>query len=131
MNLRTVNMTLFFVFCGVVMASSVYAGDTASGLQAIAVNTGLNQVATVNSAIGNVIGFALAFSGILFFGLSLYGGITWMTAAGNQDNVHKGLKILLTAIAGLIVVLSAYAITQFVFSNANAQSSTPAAQTAP
>lgn len=102
---------------GLFVVSPVHAGETAAGLQAIAGQTGLNEVGNVNTAIGNVIGVALAFSGILFFGLSLYGGITWMTAAGNQENVKKGLKILLTAIAGLLVVLSAYAITSFVFEN--------------
>lgn len=119
------------LFMGVfTLVLPAYAGDTAAGLQAIAANTGLSQVGSVNTAIGNVIGVALAFSGILFFGLSIYGGITWMTAAGNQENVKKGLKILLTAIAGLLVVLSAYAITSFVFENTGT-TVTSASQTSP
>jgi len=109
--------SLAVLMLGLFVVSPAHAGETAAGLQAVASQSGLTEVRSVNTAIGNVIGVALAFSGILFFGLSLYGGITWMTAAGNQENVRKGLKILLTAIAGLLVVLSAYAITSFVFEN--------------
>ncbi|MBI4811909.1 hypothetical protein HY798_00435, partial [Candidatus Falkowbacteria bacterium] len=38
---------------------------------------------------GQVIGAGLAFIGILFFILMIYGGILWMTAQGNEQQVTK------------------------------------------
>jgi hypothetical protein len=38
----------------------------------------------------------------------------WMTAAGSEEQIKKAKQILAAAIVGLIIVLSAYAITQFI-----------------
>ena len=40
-----------------------------------------------------------------------------MTAAGNAERVDKAKTILTAASMGLVIVLSAYAITKFVFSS--------------
>lgn len=124
---RTFFCLFFAIILALLLPLSASAENLTSGaLTGVAAGTGLSKVSSVNAAIGNVIGAALAFSGVLFFILALYGGITWMTAAGNQDNVKKGLKILLSAIFGLIVILSAYAITRFVFQAAGPQVNDPA-----
>ncbi len=102
-------------FSMLVFPTFVFAGSTADALRGVAQDSQLAEVTSVNVAIGNIIGVALAFSGILFFVLALYGGITWMTAAGNQENVKKGLKILLSAIFGLIVILSSFALVRLIF----------------
>ena len=64
--------------------------------------------------LGSVIGAALSFIGILFFVLMIYGGITWMTAAGNQQQIDKAKNLIISAIIGLIIVMAAYAITSFI-----------------
>jgi hypothetical protein len=64
--------------------------------------------------IGQVIGAALSFIGILFFGLMIYGGFLWMTARGNEQKVEKAKELIIAAVIGLIIVMSAYAITAFV-----------------
>lgn len=64
--------------------------------------------------IGTIIGAALSFIGILFFVLIIYGGITWMTAAGNENQISKAKSLIISAIIGLIIVLAAYAITSFI-----------------
>ena len=58
----------------------------------------------------------LAWLGVLFLGLAIYSGITWMTAQGNDQKVEKAKNILIASISGLIVVLAAYAISYFVVS---------------
>jgi len=63
---------------------------------------------------GEVIGMILSFVGVIFLALVIYGGITWMTAGGNDQKVEKAKTIIIDATIGLIIVLSAYAITSFI-----------------
>ncbi len=65
--------------------------------------------------VGSVIGIALSFVGVVFFLLILYAGFLWMTAFGNEEKVTTSKSIMEHAVIGLIIVLSAYAISQFVF----------------
>jgi len=78
-------------------------------------HTNLN-IGGLEGLVGNIIQTVLSFVGILFLLLMIYGGYTWMTAAGNEEKVSKGRKLITQAIIGLIVVLAAYAITWFVMS---------------
>jgi cbb3-type cytochrome oxidase subunit 3 len=64
--------------------------------------------------IGSVIGAILSFIGVLFFILMIYGGITWMTAAGNQQQIDKAKNLIISAVIGLIIVMAAYALTSFI-----------------
>lgn len=58
----------------------------------------------------------LAWLGVAFLGLIIYGGIVWMTAQGNDQKVEKAKNIIIAAISGLVVVSLAYAISFFVVS---------------
>lgn len=72
---------------------------------------------TVPEVIGKVVGVGLSLVGLVFFGLTLYAGFRWMIAMGNTEDVEKAKETLIAAIIGLVIVLAAYAITSFVFSN--------------
>ncbi len=67
-----------------------------------------------STIIGKVVGSALAFVGILFLILMIYGGITWMMARGNEQEVTKAKDLIIAAVIGLVIVLSAYAITAYI-----------------
>lgn len=64
--------------------------------------------------IGKIVGAGLAFIGVLFFILMIYGGLTWMTARGNEQEVTKAKELIYSAVVGLIIVLAAYAITAYI-----------------
>ena len=64
--------------------------------------------------IGKVVGAGLAFIGVLFFILMIYGGLTWMMARGNEQDVTKAKELIQAAVIGLIIVLAAYAITAYI-----------------
>lgn len=68
----------------------------------------------LTDTIGLLIGVLLGFLGVVFLILIIYAGLLWMTAAGNPDSVKKAKDILLNSIIGLIILLSAYAISSFV-----------------
>ena len=67
----------------------------------------------INTRLGLFI--TLAFIGTIFLILIIYSGIQWMTAGGNEEKVEKSKKRIINAVIGLIVILSAYIITTFVY----------------
>lgn len=64
--------------------------------------------------IGRIINVVLGFLGILLLVYILYAGFLWMTAGGNEDNVKKAKAMIKNAIIGLIIVVAAFAISNFV-----------------
>ena len=81
-----------------------------------AVDAMLSQFGVVTSlpgAIGKFIGAGLAFLGVIFLILIIYGGFSWMTARGNEQEVTKAQGLIQQAVIGLIIVLMAYAVTAF------------------
>ncbi len=67
----------------------------------------------------NVIQWALGFLGLVAVIMILWGGITWMTSAGNEEKVRKAKEILRAAIIGLIVILLSWALVTFVVGQTN------------
>lgn len=74
----------------------------------------------VEPIIGTVIQTALSLLGIIFVILMIYGGYLWMTAKGNEEQVTKAKNVIIAAITGLVIVISAYAISYFVISKISA-----------
>jgi hypothetical protein len=72
---------------------------------------------SLTNTIGDLIAILLGFLGVIFLILIIYAGLLWMTAAGNEDKVKKAQGILMSSVIGLIILLSAYAISFFVISN--------------
>ena len=61
-----------------------------------------------------VVNIMLGFIGIIAVIIILLGGFKWMTAAGNEDQISSGNKIMGAGLVGLVIVLAAYAIAAFV-----------------
>ena len=68
-----------------------------------------------NTLIGKVINGALGIVGSIALAMFIYGGLTWMTAAGNNEKTQKGKDILIWATLGLIVIFSSASILSFIF----------------
>ena len=76
----------------------------------------LGVSADLGTSIATVIKTILALVGTIFLILTIYAGIMWMTAQGEDEKVTKALNMIRSAIVGLVIVMSAYAITYFVTS---------------
>jgi hypothetical protein len=89
------------------------------GLDAVANPTDaqidLKRFTDIPTIVGRVLGAALSLVGILFFAMMVYGGVVWMTAHGNTEQSGKALKTMVSAIIGLVIVLSSYTLVNFVF----------------
>jgi small-conductance mechanosensitive channel len=70
--------------------------------------------ATISGAIGQVVQLLLGFMGVIFAVLIIYGGIVWMTAGGDESKVTQASTTIKNSVIGLIIVMSAYLITQWV-----------------
>lgn len=77
----------------------------------------ISKTGDIPTMLGVMVSIVLALVGVYFFILILYAGFIWMTAAGSTERVGKAKSKLSSAVIGLVIVLSAYTITQFIFSS--------------
>ncbi|MBU1202587.1 pilin [Patescibacteria group bacterium] len=84
---------------------------------------GINDFTSTNIAlgskplrdtIGGVVNIVLGFLGILATLIILLGGFKWMTSQGNTEKVDEAKKLIGAGIVGLVIILTAYAISRFV-----------------
>lgn len=68
----------------------------------------------VSRIVGRLINVMLALLGTIFIVLLTSAGYKWMTAAGNEEEVTKAKSMITQAVIGLIIILAAYLITNFV-----------------
>lgn len=66
------------------------------------------------TAISKLFNFGITASAIIFMALLLVGGISYLASAGNEQATAKAKRLLVDAIIGLIIVLSAWAVGNFV-----------------
>jgi hypothetical protein len=93
-------------------ATKGYLGeDTAINREQL---SGRGIMVSIPGAIGKVLGAGLSLIGIVFLILMIYAGFRWMIARGNEADVEKAKKLIEAAIAGLVIVIAAYAITAFI-----------------
>lgn len=70
----------------------------------------------INTRIGQLVGVAVSFIGLLFLGLTVYSGIQWMTAGGNEEVVTKARKRVINGTIGVGLTLCAFLIANLYFS---------------
>lgn len=85
------------------------SAGTKSGYQ-----VGQSAEAGVVNVIIAVINMALAITGVVFLAYIVYAGYIWMIARGESDQVEKAKGTISHAVIGLVIVLCAYAIANFV-----------------
>ncbi len=69
---------------------------------------------TVSEIVGNILNVIFSLTGLIFVGLTVYGGFLWMTARGNSQQVEDAEKLLRNSIIGILVTFAAFSISFFV-----------------
>jgi len=72
------------------------------------------EPATPQDIIVNIIRIALSLLSIIFIILIIVSGYQWMTAGGNSTAIDAAKKRIINAVIGLVIVIAAFAITEFV-----------------
>jgi hypothetical protein len=77
----------------------------------------LNKIGAldISTFIGRAIKGALGFMGSIAFVMYIYGGVLYMTAAGNAQREESARKVLVWTTIGIMVILSSYVIVDFIF----------------
>ena len=104
--LRDVSLKIFFTTIGLVAPFLVQGIPVENPINADSVPELVNDIVTV--ILGSVGALALA--------MFVYGGMLWMTSAGNQQRVQKGKETLIWAVLGLAIIFASYAILNAVLS---------------
>lgn len=105
---------ILVLFGSLLFGSYALAQNFGGGrLDSIAVGSNLGGTSLENR-IGGIIRGILALVGTIFFILTIYAGVLWMTASGDETKIEKAKQIIQAAVIGLIIVMSAYTITYFV-----------------
>lgn len=68
--------------------------------------------------IGVIIRTALSLVGIVFLGITVYSGIQWMMAGGNEEKIEKAQTRIKRATIGILIIVGSWFITNFVIGRA-------------
>lgn len=111
-------LAIIFAIATPVFASAQGLRDASVNLQNVGGMNGeqLGVTGDLPTAIATVIRTVLALVGTIFLALTIYAGMLWMTAQGEEEKAKKARDIISMAVIGLVIVMSAYAITYFVTS---------------
>lgn len=94
------------------------ANPSLDGLNRTVDSTGklavLKQTTDIDQSVAAIVGQILAYVGVAFLILMIYGGILWMFSQGDSKKLEKARDIILNAIIGMIIVFFAYAITSYI-----------------
>lgn len=110
-------MAIVFVFLNIIF-SPVLVHAQASTTDTLGLQPIQNTIKLGNEDIrviaGRIIVVILGLLGIIAFGLILYAGFLIMTSAGNEEKVAQGKRVMTNAVIGFVIILSAFAIVEFV-----------------
>jgi hypothetical protein len=111
---KSLTMIMFVLLAALTIATPALAQLSTENLGVgYAENLGLGNADPRDMAV-SIIQVLLGFLAIIVVLLILYGGFVWMTAAGNEDKVATGKKIITAGIIGLVIILAAWGIARFV-----------------
>ena len=118
-NILKISVCVFCVFLfSVFFVFNVQAGALEDALQKLGefnqgaqLPTGTGEIKPIIVQIINVI---LEFLALLFIILIIIGGFRYMTSGGNTDNAKKALDIIKNAVLGIIIVILAGVLVNFV-----------------
>lgn len=112
LGLTTVLLVIFTALGGVASAQLIQTGDVPQNISA--------GGGDFRAIILNIVNFFLGFLGLIAVIMVIYGGITYVTAGGNQEAIDKAKKIIMYAIIGIVIVLISFALINTVIGGATA-----------
>lgn len=77
-------------------------------------SVGVPKVTDPNSVLNGVLGMVYALAGIVCVLVIIVAGYFYVTSAGNLSQTKRAKDAIIGAVVGLVVVIMAFTITQFV-----------------
>ena len=89
--------------------------ENAGGASGAQFNTAVQGTENaIPNTIGQIVAIVLSFVGSIFLILTVYSGLQWMTAGGNEEKVKQARTRLINSIMGLVITVAAYFITYLI-----------------
>ena len=110
-------ITFIIIFSVLFLPSLTMAqglGQADDVIKDIAGRAGVGTGDSVSDIVGLGLNVALSLVGTIFLVLMVYAGYLWMTARGEEEQVKKAQKIIMTTMIGIVIILGAYAITKLI-----------------
>lgn len=104
-------LALVLSMSAVAYATSGFGTDGAQ-IGAIAENT--NNASSLRELVITIINYFLGFLGLLAVIMVVYGGVTYVTSAGNDEAIGNAKKIILYAVVGIVIILLSFVIVNTV-----------------
>lgn len=106
---------------------AAYDFSKESGASSFGSKLGYTESQTPEYYVGLALSVIFSVLGLIFLILTIYAGIKWMTAQGNNSQIESAKDTLTRATIGLVICLVSYGITFFVV-NIFQGNNTPAAE---
>jgi len=102
----------------------VFVFSQSFGLGETASKSGYSTApSNIYETIGRIVTVAFATIAFIFFALTVYAGLRWVTARGQENLIEKAKGTMESAIIGLIIVSLSYALASFIIGRLGFQSS--------
>ncbi len=85
-----------------------------TGLETTAGKAGLKVDKEPSEIIGNILYVFYGVLGIILLIILMYAGFQWMTAGGDENQVKKAKDMIINALIGIAIILTAYAATSYI-----------------
>ncbi len=105
---------LLFSFANIALGQSVINEGVANVGQNVSLGGGDLKV-----IIANIIRVFLGFVAIVLVCMIIYGGFLYMTNGGEDKKIDTAKKVIINSVIGLVIIVSAFAITSFIISSFN------------
>jgi len=105
----TIALTLALSFVLALPSQAAFS----EGITKVSQKAGISGTFNILTSLAAIVNALLGFTGALFLGLIIYGGILYMTSAGKEEQIKKAKKFLSNSVIGIVIVMSAYTITYF------------------
>ncbi len=90
---------------------SVYAIDETVDIQSILDTTpNFFKYKCIGDLVANGVNVAIILSGIIMFVMLVWGGMLWLTSAGDKAHIEDARNKIVHAIIGITIIAAAYAI---------------------
>lgn len=106
----------FFLGLGIILTFK--GAEASSLLEQVGEQEGVPKT-ELPKLIGNIIKVILSLLGVVLVVMIIWSGVQWMTAGGEKGDVQKAKDRLQNAIIGLVIVVAAYALANFIINSLN------------
>ena len=108
--------------CGTVLAYSVLVGQAMASSSTAFFDNPQGGSSTPNAAakgtlganVASLLNYFVGLLGLVSVGFLIYAGVLMVTAGGNEEQTTKAKKIIMYAVAGIVLVILSFTIVTFV-----------------